>query len=155
MAAGFPEPARRWLAHATAPGAELARAVILEMEGPIRIGRWLRFRAVQVHAPPEGYVWAARAKLGPLSISGFDRYADQAGEMHWRLFGHLPVMNASGPDLDHSAAGRVALDALFVPSAFLTQAPHEPTCSTPPMLMPERSGSQEMTELEVHMSGCR
>lgn len=123
MTTGFPEPARRWLAHAIAPGAVLARAVILEMEGHIRIGRWLRFRAVQVHAPPDGYVWAARAGLGPLSISGFDRYANQGGEMHWRLFGHLPVMNAAGPDLDRSAAGRVALDALFVPSAFLTQAP--------------------------------
>jgi hypothetical protein len=119
MAAGLPEPASRWLTHAIAPGTPLARAVIVEMEGHIRLGRWLPFRAVQLHAPPDGYVWAARARLGPLKISGFDRFADDTGEMRWRLLGHIPVMNATGPDLDRSAAGRVALDAMLVPTAFL------------------------------------
>ncbi len=89
------------------------------MEGHIRLGRWLPFRAVQLHAPPDGYVWAARARLGPLRISGFDRFADDTGEMRWRLLGHVPVVNATGPDLDRSAAGRVALDAMLVPTAFL------------------------------------
>ncbi len=101
------------------PGTPLARAVIVEMEGHIRLGRWLPFRAVQLHAPPDGYVWAARARLGPLRISGFDRFADDTGEMRWRLLGHVPVVNATGPDLDRSAAGRVALDAMLVPTAFL------------------------------------
>jgi hypothetical protein len=117
---GLPEAARRWLAHAIAPGTPLYRAVVLEMEGHIRLGRWLPLRAVQVHAPPDGYVWAARTRLGPLSITGYDRYADGVGQMRWRLLGRVPVMNATGPDLDHSAAGRVALDACFVPTALLT-----------------------------------
>ena len=119
MAAGLPEPACRWLTHAIVPGTPLARAVIVEMEGHIRLGRWLPFRAVQLHAPPDGYVWAARARLGPLRISGFDRFAGDTGEMRWRLLGHIPVVNATGPDLDRSAAGRVALDAMLVPTAFL------------------------------------
>ncbi len=117
---GLPEAARRWLAHAIAPGTPMYRAVLLEMEGHIRLGRWLPFRAVQVHAPPDGYVWAARTRLGPLSITGYDRYADGVGQMRWRLLGRVPVVNATGPDLDHSAAGRVALDACFVPTALLT-----------------------------------
>ena len=119
MAAGLPEPACRWLTHAILPGTPLARAVIVEMEGHIHLGRWLPFRAVQLHAPPDGYVWAARARLGPLRISGFDRFAGGTGEMRWRLLGHIPVVNATGPDLDRSAAGRVALDAMLVPTAFL------------------------------------
>ena len=41
--------------HAIVPGTPLARAVIVEMEGHIRLGRWLSFRAVQLHAPPDGY----------------------------------------------------------------------------------------------------
>lgn len=122
MIAGLPEPARRWLSHAIAPGTPLHRVVLLEMEGQIRLGRWLPFRAVQVQAPPEGYVWAARTRLGPVSISGYDRYADGAGEMRWRLLGRIPVVSAAGPDLDRSAAGRVALDALFVPTAWLDPA---------------------------------
>jgi hypothetical protein len=92
------------------------------MEGRIRLGRWLPFHAVQVHAPPDGYIWAARTRLGPLSISGYDRYADGAGEMRWRLLSRIPVVSAEGPDLDRCAAGRVALDAVFVPTAFLTPA---------------------------------
>jgi hypothetical protein len=120
MAAGLPEPACRWLTHAIVPGTPLARAVIVEMEGRIRLGRWLPFRAVQLHAPPDGYVRAARARLGLLRISGFDRFAGGTGEMRWRLLGHIPVVNATGPDLDRSAAGRVALDAMLVPTAFLS-----------------------------------
>jgi Family of unknown function (DUF6544) len=78
MTDGLPDPARRWPTHATAPGTGVARAVVVEMEGEIRIGRWMRFRPVQLHAPPDGYVWAARAKLGRLAISGFDPYATTA-----------------------------------------------------------------------------
>lgn len=105
------------------PGTPLARAVIVEMECHIHLGRWLPFRAVQLHAPPDGYVWAARARLGPLRISGFDRFADDTGEMRWRLLGHVSVVNATGPDLDRSAAGRVALDAMLVPPLFSTRWP--------------------------------
>jgi Family of unknown function (DUF6544) len=39
--------------------------------------------------------------------------------MRWRLLGRIPVMSASGTDVDRSAAGRVALDATLVPPAFL------------------------------------
>jgi hypothetical protein len=119
LVADLPEPARRWLTHAIAPGTPLAQSVLLEMHGHIRIGCWLPFRAVQLHSPPNGYVWAARATFGPIPIIGYDRYADGDAEMHWRLFGRLPVVNASGPDLDRAAAGRAAIDALFVPTACL------------------------------------
>ena len=42
--------------------------------------------------------------------------------MRWRLFGLVPVVHATGADVDRSAAGRVALDALFVPTAWLGPA---------------------------------
>jgi hypothetical protein len=121
MADGLPEPARRWLTHVIRPGTALAGAVVVDMHGQIRIRRWLPFRAVQLQAPPDGYVWAARAALGPLHISGFDRYAEGSGQMNWRLAGRVPVLSAAGPNNDRSAAGRVALDAVFVPTAFLSE----------------------------------
>jgi hypothetical protein len=116
---GLPEPAQRWLAHALSPGASLAGAVMLRMRGHLRVTRWLPFEAVQLHAPPHGYLWVAKAGWGPVSLRGYDCYADGAGRMRWRLFGRLSLVDASGPDIDRSAAGRVALDAFTVPSSWL------------------------------------
>jgi hypothetical protein len=42
--------------------------------------------------------------------------------MRWRLFSRVPVMTATGSDTDRSAAGRVALDAMLVPTAWLQPA---------------------------------
>jgi hypothetical protein len=119
MIVRVPAPVRRWLLRSIAPGTPLPRSVALEMEGRIRLGRWLPFRAVQLHSPPDGYIWAARVGLGPLRISGYDRYVDTIGQMRWRLFGRIPMISARGSDVDRSAAGRVALDAVFIPPAFL------------------------------------
>lgn len=47
----------------------------------------------------------ARARLGPLRISGFNRFAGDTGEMRWRLLGLIPVVNAAGPDLDQPRCG--------------------------------------------------
>jgi hypothetical protein len=118
----LPEPARRWLTHAIAAGTPLVKAVTVSMRGNIRLGRWIPFRAAQVNAPPAGFIWAARARFGPVWMGGYDRHSDATGEMRWRLFSRVPVMSASGPDIDRSAAGRVALDALLVPTAWLQEA---------------------------------
>ena len=52
--ADLPEPARRWLVHAIAPGTPLWHSVTLTMRGEIRIGAWRSFTATQVIAPSEG-----------------------------------------------------------------------------------------------------
>lgn len=122
MTESLPEPARRWLTHVIASGTPLARAALVHMQGQIRLRRWLPFRAVQIHAPPAGFVWAAQVRWGPLWIGGYDRYSDTTGEMRWRLFSRVPVMTATGSDINRSAAGRVALDAMLVPTAWLQPA---------------------------------
>jgi hypothetical protein len=58
---GLPEPVRRHLAAAIAPGTPLAVSARLRMRGRIKVGRWLPFRARQVLSPHHGFVWAARA----------------------------------------------------------------------------------------------
>ena len=50
------------------------------MRGHLRIGQWLPFRAVQLHCPPIGYVWAARATFEPIPIIGYDRFVDGDAE---------------------------------------------------------------------------
>jgi hypothetical protein len=114
-----PPPVARWLRHAIAAGTPLRRSVQLTMQGRIRVGRWQQFTAVQVLAPPRGFVWAATAGRWPLRVRGFDRYSRATGEMRWRLLGALPVMSAAGDDVTRSAAGRLAGELVLVPAAAL------------------------------------
>src|SRR5919109_1006375 len=66
----LPEPAKRWLRHAIAPGAPLQTCVELEQHGQIRLGWWRPFTAVQVLAPLRGYIWAESTQLLGLPIHG-------------------------------------------------------------------------------------
>jgi hypothetical protein len=115
---GLPEPARRWLGHAIAPGTPLWSSVELTMHGQIKLGRWRSFTALQVLTPPDGYIWAARTRLAGLPVTGYDRLASGGGEMHWRLMRLIPVLNASGPDVTRSAYGRLAGEIVLLPTAF-------------------------------------
>ncbi|MEU7746046.1 DUF6544 family protein [Nonomuraea sp. NPDC049158] len=119
QACHLPEPARRWVLHAIAPGAPLLRAVVLDMHGSIRLSTWRDFRAQQVLLPMEGFVWSATAYLGLLPVHGFDRYRAGEGEMRWRLLDLIPVMSGAGPDITRSAAGRLACEFVMAPAAAL------------------------------------
>jgi hypothetical protein len=118
MLAGLPEPARRWLGHAITPGTPLWRSVELTMRGQIRLGRWRSFTARQLLAPPDGYIWAATARVAGLPVTGFDRLSAGTGQMSWRLLGLFPVMAASGTDVTLSACGRLAGEIALLPTAF-------------------------------------
>jgi hypothetical protein len=61
---GLPEPVRRHLTQAVAPGTPLHTSARLRMRGSIKVGRWLPFRAREVLNPQHGFVWTARA-AGP------------------------------------------------------------------------------------------
>jgi hypothetical protein len=118
MVSTLPAPAQRLLVHAIEPGVPLWRSVELQMRGEIRLGRWRRFTARQVLTPGVGLVWAATARFFGLPVSGYDRYSAGTGEMRWRLLGVVPVLTAAGPDVTRSAAGRLAAEAMFVPTTF-------------------------------------
>ena len=113
---GLPEPVRRHLAQAIAPGTPLATAARLRMRGAIKVGRWLPFRARQVLNPHHGFVWTARAAG---LIAGSDRYLDGAGAMDWKLAGLVTVAAGDGPDVSRSAAGRAGAEGVWLPTALL------------------------------------
>lgn len=120
MVAGLPEPARRWLTHAIAPGTPLQRSVALAQHGQIRLGSWRPFQATQVLAPPDGFVWTVTTRVMGLPVTGFDRYTRGTGQLRHRLLWLVPVASATGPDITRGAAGRLAAELVFVPAAALT-----------------------------------
>lgn len=118
----LPEPARRWLTHALAPGTPLHRRVELEQHGRIRIGAWRPFHARQVIAGLEGYVWACATRVLGVPVYGYDRLAHGDGDMVHRAFGRVAVVDESGPDLTRSAAGRLVSEVIWTPAAVLDPA---------------------------------
>lgn len=122
MVAELPPPARRYLLRAIAPGTPLAQSVTLRMHGSMRLqpeADLLPMQADQVLAPPEGLIWRARVGSGLMRFQGFDSFARGKGRLRWWVQGLLPVVNESGADVDRSAAGRVAGEAILLPSTLL------------------------------------
>jgi hypothetical protein len=113
---GLPEPARRHLTQAIAPGTPLATTARLRMRGHIKLGRWLPFRARQVLDPHHGFVWAARTAG---VVTGSDHYLDGAGGTDWKLAGLLTGAHGDGLDVARAAAGRGGAEAIWVPTALL------------------------------------
>ncbi len=120
--AALPDPARRFLLHALATGTRLPASVRLTIEGSMRLkpdGPWLPMASEQVSAPPHGMVWQATVGRWPMRILGYDAAESGEAQMRWWLWGIVPVVRASGPDIVKSAAGRVAGEAVWIPSRLL------------------------------------
>jgi len=118
--AELPDAAVRYFRHAIHPGTPLQTRAELEMSGQIKAGGgWMGFRATERIAPHSGFAWRVRARRGPILIRGEDWYAEGEGGLQMRLFGLVPVARASGPDVSRSAAGRLAVEAVWVPASLL------------------------------------
>jgi len=120
--ARLPPSARLYLAHALPPGAPLPRAARLRSHGAIKLKHWWPFTAEQVIVWGRGFLWHAAVRMYGLPVRGGDWLWDGAGGMRWRWLGLLPLVNAAGPDLARSAAGRLHLESLWLPSALASDA---------------------------------
>ncbi|MCA8979635.1 MAG: hypothetical protein KDC14_06380 [Planctomycetes bacterium] len=90
------------------------------MHGEIRLGaRWDRFEGEQVIRAGRGFVWRASIRMRGMRVSGSDRWIDGAGLLSWKLFGLVRLARADGPDVSKSAAGRMAIEHVWLPSALL------------------------------------
>jgi hypothetical protein len=114
---GLPDAAQRYLQHAIALGTPLASAVQLKTHGEINLKGWHPFKAEEVISRSRGMTWRATIKLHGISIRGGDSFIDGRATMLWKLFGIIPMVNASGPDISRSTAGRVNLESIWLPSA--------------------------------------
>jgi len=114
----LPQPAKRYIEHAIAPGTQLASAVRLRMHGEIKLGKWLPFTAEQVIRQERGMIWSATVHKSGIPIRGSDRVVDREGSMQWKLFGIFPMMKASGSDITRSVIGRLQVESIWLPSMF-------------------------------------
>jgi hypothetical protein len=122
MVAGLPEPARRFLTFAIAPGTPLRRVAEFQMQGRFSLGtkaapRYQAMTATQVLAAPQGFVWKITAGHGLRQLSG----SDSGSWTRFWLAGIVPLGRLGGdPDHRRSAFGRgVAEAAFWTPAALL------------------------------------
>lgn len=86
------------------------------MHGEIKLKGWYKFTAAQVISWNRGMIWRAAVRVRGISIRGSDSLLDGHGAMRWKLFGIVPVVNASGAVITRSAAGRVNIESIWLPS---------------------------------------
>lgn len=118
--AALPAAARWYVEHAIAQGTPRVSVVRLQMRGEIRLkATWHPFDADQVIRWDRGFVWRAKVRMKGLPVTGFDRWIDGQGSMNWRILGIVPIVTASGPDVSRSAAERMLIEAVWLPSVLL------------------------------------
>jgi hypothetical protein len=117
--ADLPAPVRRYLRHALPGNTRLPAGVRLSMTGKIKVGCWLPFTAEQ-DCDGRSFKWHARVGRGPLKpLEVVDRYADGVGSVTGWLLGRFQLFHDDGQDIDRSAAGRAAMEAVFAPASLL------------------------------------
>lgn len=120
--ADLPEPARRYLRHAIAPGTPLARIVRLEMDGsmlPRPGGPRVALAADEVLAPHVGFTWTARARMFGLPVRVRDHYFENEGGVSVTVLGVIPVARETGADVTRSSRGRLVAEAVWCPTALV------------------------------------
>ena len=124
MVADLDEPVRRYLLHAIAPGTSLAGYVQLTMKGQFRLkpdAEWLPMRASQIISTAPGFIWQAKVGKGLMNFSGADYYYCDRGRTKFSLWSFIPLVDAQSKDVNRSAAGRLAAEYIWLPSALLPQ----------------------------------
>lgn len=113
----LPAPARRYLAHALGDEPGAAAGVRLRMGGSVvQADRRLALSARETLVPPHGFVWRARARIGPMLVTVRDFYYQRASRVDVRLLGLVPMGGERGPDTMASSRGRLAAESVWVPS---------------------------------------
>ncbi|MFV0460003.1 MAG: DUF6544 family protein [Actinomycetales bacterium] len=120
----LPAPAQRFLRRALPEQTPLVDSVAVTALGSIRLGStWWAFHSAQVLRAGQGLVWRARVRRGLLRIDGADSYVGGTARLDFRLYRLVPVVREHGPDIDRSAAGRLAAETVaWLPQSLAPQA---------------------------------
>lgn len=116
MVACLTGAAQRYLEHAIAADAIPAYAVRLRMHGEIKLKGWFPFAAEQVIHKDMGMIWQAVARCYGIPIHATDSCLGGKGATIVKALGLIPLVNATGDDIDRSAAGRANIETIWLPS---------------------------------------
>lgn len=122
LVADLPDPARRYFLHAIRPGTPIASRIHWRYTGTMKPSQQmpeLSLSANQIIAAQRGFVWKTVAHKGPLVVTAADYYCDGDARMRISLFGLIPVINATGPDLARSGLGRLLVESIAIPASLL------------------------------------
>jgi hypothetical protein len=116
MLSDFPEPVRRYLTY--------TGVVRLRQKGAMRAGPgqpWMPLAAQEHYCvDPPGFVWDGTLRLGPVRVVRVrDEYLGGAGRMLVKVASLLPVVDASGEEMDQGSMMRYLSEMIFFPAAFL------------------------------------
>jgi hypothetical protein len=125
MIRDLPEPARRYFQYTIQTGTPLYTVAEIIMAGKFGLGTkaapgYMKMRAEQTLALPEGFIWKMDARKGLVRVSGSD---SEKWTRFW-LMGFVPVARfGNSKDHTRSAFGRYAAEAVFWTPAALLPGP--------------------------------
>jgi len=121
---GLPEPVQKYLRYAQVIGKRHIQTVRLKQTGTLRLKPdqgAMDFKATQYYGTnPGGFVWNARVQMLPgIWIAGRDKYMNGSGNMLIKLMAVIPMVDASGYELDQGVIVRYINEHFWFPTAFL------------------------------------
>jgi hypothetical protein len=124
MLADLPEPAQRYLRYAGVVGRPLADSVRIRQRCRMRPGPGMpSFPLVAEQwytVDPPGFIWDATVPVEDLPlVRGRDGYLESRGVMTIRLGSLVPLVDASGPEMDDASLLRHLSEMAWFPSGFL------------------------------------
>jgi len=126
MLAGLPEPAKRYLRYAGVVGRPMVDTVRVRQAcrmRPAPHGISFPLVAEQWYAvEPPGFIWDATVAVAGIPVvRGRDGYLDGKGMMTIKVGSLIPVVDASGPEMDQASLLRYLSEMPWFPSAFLRE----------------------------------
>ena len=120
----LPEPARRYLRYSGVVGRPFVGTVRLKQAGQIQLTAgqpWFALKAQQYFSvQPPGFVWEAVVPADALPLlRGKDTFLDGTGRMLITAAGLIPIVDATGPELDQGEMVRFLSEMMWFPAGFL------------------------------------
>ncbi len=121
----LPEPARRYLRTSQIIGKDKIQTVILKQKGFMRMSegqKWMPLEAEEYYTTdPPGFIWHGSIEFVPfLSIKARDMLSEGKGAMLVKLLGLISIADASGPEMNQASLVRYLSEAIWFPTAFLS-----------------------------------
>ena len=120
----LPEPVQKYFKHVLKDGQRYINIARISQSGSIRIKenqKWMQLKAVQYFdAQNPAFIWVASARSSLFYwISAVDKYFDSRASMIIRLFSLIPIIKATGKEMDSSSLIRYITEMPLFPTALL------------------------------------